>query len=389
LKVLQVSKFYPPDHGGIEAVARDLSAGFVRHGLQVSVLCAHKQRVHSDERDALGVRVTRAASWGSCLSTSMAPGLAWQLWRRRREADVVHVHMPDPLAALAVWLARPRGRLVLHWHSDVVRQRVARHVYRPLERWLLRRADAVIATSQPYVDSSERLQAVRHKVVVIPIGTPPPLPPEPARVERFRQRHGGRRIVFALGRMTYYKGWEVLIDAARQLPADVLVVVGGGGPDLPAYRARAQRAGVADRLQFVGPLSAASVEAYFALATVFCMASTVRAEAYGVAALEAMARGLPVVCTDIPGSGLGWLQQPGVTGLQVPVRNAPALARALAELLDDPVRCARLGAAGRARWAEHFSAETMADLTVALYRRLLMPTETRLSNILSDPMEPL
>lgn len=373
MKVLQLSKFYPPDHGGIESVARDLSAGFVRRGCDVEVLCAHKRWRHGEERDADGVRITRAASLGMLLSTSMTPSLPWLLWRRRRNVDVIHVHMPDPLAAFAVWLARPCGKVVLHWHSDVVRQRVARHLYRPLERWLLRRADAVISTSQAYADSSPSLRAFRDKVVVIPIGAHPPEPVEPERVDRLRQRYGDRRLVFALGRMTYYKGWEVLVEAARQLPSDVLVVIGGGGPDLPRYRALAERAGLAERVRFVGPLSAASVEAHFALAAVFCMASTLRAEAFGVAVLEAMARGLAVVSTDIPGSGLGWLQHDGVTGLQVAPRDAPALANALRRLLDDAELRARFGAAGRARWAELFTAETMADQTVALYRHLLNP----------------
>lgn len=371
MKVLQISKFYPPDHGGIEAVARDLSAGFVRQGVEVEVLCAHKNGSFSEERDALGVRITRAASAGMWLSTSMAPGLVWQALRRRSEPDIVHVHMPDPLAALAVFCSRPRGKVVLHWHSDVVRQRIARHVYGPLERWLLRHADAVIATSPPYLESSPRLQSVREKCVVIPIGAPPPQKPDPKRIQRVRQRHDGKRIVFSLGRMTYYKGWDVLADAARHLPEDVVVVIAGGGPELPRYRALADMPGVAGRVVFVGPVSHADLEAYFALAEVFCMASTVRAEAYGVAVLEAMARGVPVVATDIPGSGLGWLHQHDVTGLKVPPNQPRALAAALQRMLAEPDLRQHCGERGRARWAAQFSAETMADLTLALYRRLL------------------
>lgn len=371
MRVLQISKFYPPDHGGIEAVARDLSAGLVRAGVRVEVLCASKRRRRVDEVDPLGVRVVRAGSHGLWLSTSMAPGLVAELMRRRDEPDIVHVHMPDPLAALAVWAARPTGRVVLHWHSDVVRQRLSRRVYAPLERWLLDRADAVIATSPPYAQTSPALRRVAHKVVVIPIGAPPPVPPSERRLARIRQRHAGRRVVFALGRMTYYKGWEVLVAAARYLPDDVVVVVGGGGPDLLQYRALADRAGVADRVLFVGPLSADSVEAYFRLAEVFCMASTVRAEAYGVVVLEAMARGLPVVATDIPGSGLGWLHQDGVTGLRVPPGDPEAIACAIGTLLAAPDLCTRFGQAGCARWAQCFTAETMADKTLALYRRLL------------------
>jgi len=373
MKVLQVAKFYPPERGGIEAVARDLSAGFVRRGLQVQVLCAHKQWRHEESVDDLGVRVVRAASLGMWLSTSMAPSMPWLLWRRRRQADVVHVHMPDPLAALAVWLARPRAKVVVHWHSDVIRQRVARHVYRPLEQWLLRRADAVIATSQAYAETSPSLRRWRSKVAVIPIGAPPPTPPEAGLVRKIRDNYAGRRVVFALGRMTYYKGWEVLIDAARWLPDDVAVVVAGGGDALEGYRELVRRADMTDKVRFFGPMSPRRVEAHFAVAEVFCSSSTVRAEAFGVAVLEAMARGCPVVATDIPGSGLGWLQQHAVTGLLVPPGDARALATAIRTLLDDAALRARMGAAGRERWATHFTAETMADHTVALYGRLLGP----------------
>ncbi|MCB1996253.1 MAG: glycosyltransferase [Burkholderiaceae bacterium] len=371
MKLLQVSKFYPPELGGIEAVARDLSAGLMARGVDVEVLCAHTRWRREQAVGPAGERVTRAASAGLWLSTSMAPGLVTELRRRQEAADIIHVHMPDPLAALAVWAARPRGRVVLHWHSDVVRQRLAMHVYRPLERWLLARADAVVATSAAYAESSVPLAPWQHKVTVVPIGAPPPEAPPAARVQRLRQLADGRRIVFSLGRMTHYKGWDVLIEAARSLPDDVLVLVGGGGPDLAHYRAMAVQAGVAGKIVFRGAMASADVEAAFAEAAVFCLASTVRAEAYGVAVLEAMARGLPVVATDIPGSGLGWLVQHGSTGLKVPVRDPAALAAGVRQLLEDAPLRQRCGDAGRARWASAFTVDAMCRRMLALYDHLL------------------
>lgn len=375
MKVLQLSKFYPPAHGGIEAVARDLSAGLVAQGVQVQVLCAHHKLRHVDERDALGVRITRAASFGLFLSTSMAPALPWLLRQRLRTPgqapDIVHVHMPDPLAAIAVWFARPKARVVLHWHSDVVRQRLSMALYRPLQRWLLKRADAVIATSPAYAQSSPVLRDWLHKVVVIPLGAPPPQAPTAQAVDGVKRRYGDRRLVLALGRMTYYKGYEVLIEAAALLPADVVVVVGGAGDRLAHYRRLAAQRGVAEKVRFVGRLPDHRVEAYFAAAEVFVQASTVRAEAFGVAVLEAMARSTPVVSTQIEGSGMPWLNQHGVTGLKVPPGDAQALAGAVQKLLDDAALRQRMGSAGRARWALHFSTETMCAATLALYRRLL------------------
>lgn len=371
MKVLQLSKFYPPHLGGIETVARDLVHGLAALGVAVDVLCANKSRQQVDERDPQGGRVTRAASLGMLLSTSVAPGLLPLLRGRRCDYDIVHVHMPDPLAALAVWYARPTGRIVLHWHSDVVRQRVARHLYGPLQRWLLARADAVICTSADYARSSPPLQPWLHKVHVVPIGRPAPEPADPALVAQVRHRYGERRIVFVLGRMTYYKGYEVLMQAARQLPSDVVVVVAGGGPDLERYRAMAHEARVDGRLRFIGPLSAPKLEAHFAAAELFCMASTVRAEAYGVAVLEAMARGLPVVATRIPGSGLSWLHRHGETGLAVPPGDAQALAAAIGQILDDPVARTRYAAGARQRWAEGLTDQAMCERTLALYQGLL------------------
>lgn len=370
MKVLQVSKFYPPHLGGIETVARDLSTGLRACGVEVDVLCANKRWVQEEERDALGCHVLRAASAGLLLSTSLAPSLLPLLRARRRDYDVYHVHMPDPLAALAVWWARPQGRVVLHWHSDVVRQRLARHVYHPLQRWLLERADAIVATSRLYAESSEPLQPYLDKVAVVPIGRPPPEPPRPDLVEQTRRRYAGQRLVFALGRMTYYKGYDVLLEAAGALPADVVVVIGGGGPDLGRFQALARARGLEERVRFIGPMSAARVDAHFAVASLFCMASTLRAEAYGVAVLEAMSHGVPVVASRIPGSGLSWLHQDGVTGLAVPPGDAPALAAAIVRLLEDEALRARCAQGARARWADGLTAEAMCAQTLALYRRL-------------------
>jgi len=236
---------------------------------------------------------------------------------------------------------------------------------------MLRRADAVIATSEPYADSSATLLPWRPKVQVVPLGVNPPQPVEPHLSEEIRHRYGDRRIVFALGRMTYYKGYDVLMQAVRHLPDDVVVVVAGGGPDLARWRDRVRLERLEHKLRFHGPMSHAVLEAHFAAAGVFCQASTVRAEAYGVAVLEAMARGLPVVATRIPGSGLGWLARHGDNALTVPPGDPLALAQALRTVLDDPALGRQLGEAGQRRWRDELTAQTMGDRTLSIYVSLV------------------
>jgi glycosyltransferase involved in cell wall biosynthesis len=376
MKVLQLCKFYPPVSGGMEAVVYELTQGLTRHGVEVEVLCANTGARTVSERAEGGYDIVRAGAWARLLSMSVSPPLLMHTKRMSTQADVVHVHMPDPMTALALWLAKPRGKLVVHWHSDVIRQRLALQVYRPLQDWLLRRADAIVATSEAYAESSPWLRPWRHKTAVIPIGISDPRSEvDPAAVARIRERFGGRRIVFSLGRMTYYKGFDVLIDAAADVQDGCVIIVGGEGELLGRYRDQVARRGLTHKIAFVGHIPQQELAAYFSAATLFCLASTQRAEAYGVVLLEAMAMGRPVVATEIPGSAVPWVNQSGVTGLNVPVDDAGALADAVNRIVGDQSYAERFGKAGRDRFERYLSADGMVQATMHLYSRLLSKSQ--------------
>jgi glycosyltransferase involved in cell wall biosynthesis len=369
---MQISKFYPPVWGGIEAAAWELSEGLARLGCLADVLCANQSPTTVEDRVPAGYRVVRAASLGMLLSTSMAPALAWQLRRMALGRDIIHVHMPDPMAAAALWLVRPRARVVLHWHSDVVRQRRAMRLYEPLQEWTLARADAVIATSAAYAEASVPLRRWRDKVEIIPIGISDNHTAASAeQAAAIRQLYRGRKLVFALGRMTYYKGFEVLIEAAAALPEDCAVMIGGAGELMERLKNQIAERGLAGKVHLLGAIPDEYLASHFEACDVFCLPSTARSEAYGLAMVEAMLMARPIVATEIDGSGVPWVNVEGETGFNVPVGRAQPLADALTRLLtDEPLR-QRLGRAARERYLREFNAELMTTRTVALYRRLL------------------
>lgn len=374
MRILHVCKFFPPVEGGMETVVRELADGQATRGHDVRVLCADLGCTTVEERAPGGYPVTRVGSLGRWLGTSLAPGLASAFRRASAGVDIVHLHLPDPAAALAVRLGLParRPRLVVHWHSDVVRQGgLAYALYRRLEQWLLARADAVIATSPPYAAASLPLKPWPAKVHVVPIGIGDNPPQAGARaVQAVRERHGGKRIVFSLGRMTAYKGFDVLIDAAARLPADAIVVAGGDGALLAAHRAEVARRGLEGRIVFPGRIDDLELPSYFAACSVFCLASTLRSEAFGVVLLEAMQMRRPIVATDIAGSGVPWVCAEGEAGLLVPPGDAAALAEGLMRVLGDAGLADRLAEAGARRYGQRFTASRMVDATEALYARL-------------------
>ena len=371
MKVLQISKFFPPVRGGMETVTYELAEGLNQAGRPTDVLCANTCAQTQNEHTPGGYRVLRAASLGQLLSTSVSPMLALQLRWMVGQYEVVHVHMPNPMAALALWLARPNKRVVVHWHSDVVRQHHSLRLYEPLQRWLLRRADAIVATSQRYLDASPVLQPWRHKAQVIPIGVSDNLVSvRPECVDQIRRRFAGKQLVFALGRLIYYKGFEFLIEAAARLPEHIVIMIGGVGEMLDDLSALIAHHRLSHKVVLLGEIDDADLHSYFAACDVFCLPSTARSEAFGVVMVEAMAIGKPVVSTDIAGSGVQWVNPAGVTGLGVPVRSAEALADALNQVLGDVGLRQRLSQAARNRYLQEFGAQAMVSKTIALYDRL-------------------
>jgi rhamnosyl/mannosyltransferase len=246
------------------------------------------------------------------------------------------------------------------------------HLYEPLQRWLLNRADAVIATSRPYAQASRPLQPWMDKLNIVPIGIrdlSSRLPLAQDTLVRLRQQYAGKRVVFALGRFAGYKGFDLLVDAAALLPEDVVVVIGGSGDEMiRALQKRALLRGAQDRVVFPGDIADEELPAYFAAADVFCLPSTTRAEAFGVAMLEAMSMGKPVVATRIEGSGVSWVNHDGQTGINVEPGNAQALVSGLQAVLDDRALALRLGDAARRRYLDEFTNTVMSQRIVELYK---------------------
>jgi glycosyltransferase involved in cell wall biosynthesis len=163
------------------------------------------------------------------------------------------------------------------------------------------------------------------------------------------------------------KGVDVLLAAVAALAprSRSTLWVAGDGPERAELESAAARLGIAERVRFLGRRS--DVPDLLEACDVFVLPA--RQEGLGVAALEAMARGRPVVASAV--GGLAEIVIPERTGLLVPPDDAAALAAALDRLLADPGLARRLGAAGAARVAEHFLAEQMVSAYEALYREIL------------------
>jgi rhamnosyl/mannosyltransferase len=372
MRVLQVGKYYPPDPGGVETATRQVAESLARFGVENAVLCFAGKGPYADAAAACPVHRERVLA--AVASQPLSVAYVRRLSELAPSFDVLHVHAPNPLAALAVFLARPKGALVLHWHSDVIGKKVFAAAVRPLETWLCRRADLVIGPTAVHLDASDRARDFAGKGAVVPFCVDEamvrPDRVDPAAVAAIRERFGRRPMVFALGRLVPYKGFDVLVDAARLLSGDAVVVIGGDGPQKASLAGRIAAAGLSDRVFLAGRLPNADLPDWFAACDIFCLPSVTRAEMFGIVQLEAMAFGKPVVSTAIPRSGVPLVNVDGETGLVVPPGDAPALAAALSELLADAARRSRLGQGGLTAVAGRFSPRAVARALATAYGRV-------------------
>jgi glycosyltransferase involved in cell wall biosynthesis len=365
LRILQVGKYYHPHIGGIETHLETLCAE-LSPLLDVSLLVAADRRVASREF-LQGLPVHRAATMCHVAGAPICPSIIRDV--ARSDADIIHIHLPNPIGMLAGLAARPTARLVATYHSDIVRQRILGRAMEPLLLRMLKRCDAIVATSHNYMASSPVLRRYRDRCRLVPYGIHlQRLGSSSTEMERRIRSAYGTRIVLAVGRLVYYKGFEFLIRAISKIRGHLLLA--GDGPLRQALEEEARAAGVAERVHFLGAIQNSELLSYYQASQVFALPSIARSEAFGIVQLEAMACGRPVVNTQLE-SGVPFVSIDGVTGFTVPPKDSDALAAALNRLLDDPALCARFGEAGRRRVEHEFTAERMARRTIEVYRSVL------------------
>ncbi len=363
LRVLHVGKYYPPHMGGMESHLEAL-CGQLRKHVDVRVTVASDDYRGSREM-VDGVPVTRVPTRLMLASAPICPGMVANI--RNSGADIVHLHVPNPTAILAYLASRHRGHLIVSYHSDTVRQRYLGAAFEPFLHSALRRSSAIVVTSERYQKTSSVLARYEDRCHVIPLGTDVERfeRSDPAAATQIRSQYG-ERLILAVGRLVYYKGFEYLVRAMTEVKGNLVII--GDGPLRGKLQELTASLQLGQKVQIIGKIPG-DISSYYHAADVFALPSIARSEAFGIVQIEAMAAGLPVVNTWLD-SGVPFVSPHEQTGLTVPPEDSGALAAALNRLLDDPGLRRSFGEAARVRARQEFSVDRMAARTLEVYRQV-------------------
>jgi len=368
---------YPPLGGGGGNATMHIGRELAAMGDEVHVLTAAWGDLPREADDA-GVRLHRIPAMrqrpdSSSVAEMVAYALAaaahgpWLARALRIEAALAFFALPT--APAAWWLKRRRGipyaislqggdvpgftpDQLKYWHK----------ITGGMIRGLWRDASAVVANSEGLA-ALARAHAPDVEIGVIPAGVA--VDTGTAKID---YDTGDVINLLFVGRLVRQKGLDVLLDALSLLPRDVLwtLSLAGDGPEWTALVAQATRNGVLDRIKFLGWTGKDKLAAIYRTADVFVLPS--RDEGMSNAMLEAMATGLPVICSDVP--GIRDVISDGVNGLIVPPEHPPALLAALAQMIDDSESRIAMGRAARTHVTRQFSWTRAAKSWRAILHRM-------------------
>lgn len=313
---------------------------------------AYTGTMAQDVRDSWSARLTMLSFLGSEFVSAVRSG-------RRFQPDLVHAHWWFPGGLVGTWVASMAGvPLITTLHGSDVR--LARTVVgaRPVFRHVLRHSAAVTAVSNWLAgEAGAVLPNVKPLVAPMPVDTTLFTP---------GNTRSADRILF-VGRLNAQKGVATLVDALPAIGAPWALDIVGDGPDRASLEERARALGVAERITWHGALPQSALPHLYQRAAALVVPSI--DEGLGLVAVEAQMCATPVIAAN--SGGLADIVRNGQTGVLVPPLDAPALARAIDELLRNPERARELGQAGRVHALATFAPESAARRYAMLYHSTL------------------
>ncbi len=387
MRILQFGRYnFDELKGGVQFYAHSLTEE-LRKTIEVDLLVSSLESQTKIEKQSRGWRIS-VGSWGLLQSVPLSPGMIfWALKLcRTRHYDLIHLNFPDPLSLLVAFFLPKKIPLVVTWHADVIRQRKFVPIYMIFLKKIMKRVVKVIVATPYHMKSCPQLMVQENaeaKTVVIPFGIDHEIwkltPENEKKAQILRQKYSDQLLLFSFGRHVTYKGYIYLLEALAKTE-NVHLILGGEGPLTGEFKAFLQAKDLESKVTFCGLIPQAEIPVFLAACDLFCFPSIDKTEAFGYTQVEAMISGRPILSTFL-NNGVNYVSMDGKTGTVVEPKNPDQLRQAILDFQKHPEKLRQYGQNARERAFTEFTAQKMAERTVALYREVILTSGTQTEDL--------
>lgn len=364
-KILHVYKTFSPEtRGGVEKVIHQLSQDMSKYGFESKVICltSGKKKLVEEFENIKVIRYPSTLNFASC---PISIPMLFSFRKESKWADIIHYHYPWPFGDLLSMFVPDEKKQIATYHSDIVKQRLLKRFYYPLEQCFLRKLDKIIATSPVYAQSSKNLQKFKNKVDIVDLGINPDDYPKPNRLKsnEIKKKYG--RFILFIGQLRYYKGLHLLIPAMKGLDVNLIII--GTGTEEKKLKHLCKKEKIYN-VYFLGQLEEEDKVNFLDSCYAFALTSHLRSEAFGISLLEACIFSKPIISCQI-GTGTEYINQNGETGFVV-YPDVKSIRSSIVKLLCEPDIAKKMGKAARKRFETKFTSEIMVKEMVKLIEKL-------------------
>ena len=296
MNVLQIGKYGFENAGGIEAISQCLHEYLSSLQINVfTVACGDESVLKKDYR-------VHQTSF-SIKSQPISIGYIFNIFKKIPKSDIIIYHYPNPIIIPCILFALLfKKKLIVYFHSDIIRQKMLRWVFFPVDALIFRLCSEVWGLTEKHLEASNFRQHIGNfQVVPAILDKFPTIENKPLKLASDFAR------ILCVGRLVGYKNFGMAIRCMTLLPENYYLDVVGTGPEFESLSTQAQELGVSKRVTFHGNLTNAELDALYRGSHVYLMCSNSRAEMFGIVQLEAALHNLPIICCNIHKSAVSYL----------------------------------------------------------------------------------
>jgi rhamnosyl/mannosyltransferase len=367
-KITHIFKtYFPETNGGLEEAIRQYGSHAAQNGFEVEVVSVGSGNYTVASPDNITTRFYRKSF--DRLSNPFSMAFARSFKRICTHTDILHFHFPWPTAELLTLCHSMETPALVTFHCDIHKAKPLKQLYLPFVTRFLGKMDAVCISSKRLFNTTPYLAQFTEKIHEVSyfvnksrfagLGEPD------REIMAFAGKH--KNYVLFAGMLRWYKGLDVLLDAAKQMKHPVVIV--GKGELFDRLHARIQNEKI-NTVHLMGFQSDANLKFLIENCGLVVLPSTAPAEAFGQILLEGLYFSKPLVSTEL-GTGTSIVNRHNHTGVVVPPGCPVALARAMNTILTDERLAHRFSTNAFHHYLDNFTARAQGDKYLRIYRSLL------------------